>query len=137
MTSTSAGISGINTAVSILRFLFKVTLRGSDVTGQMPFTPAQGIVEKVTNLPLEKIIIHNHLIGGGFGRRLKVDGIEKAARVAQKVIDGSEHWLIVIGSQQMRTICLLNTRSIRNRPGNRTTAQSAFWRPSVRASTEG
>jgi isoquinoline 1-oxidoreductase beta subunit len=29
--------------------------------------------------------VHNHLIGGGFGRRLEVDGIAKAVRIAQKV----------------------------------------------------
>jgi len=32
-----------------------------------------------------EIRIHNHLIGGGFGRRLEVDGIEYAARVARHV----------------------------------------------------
>ena len=31
------------------------------------------------------MIVHNHLIGGGFGRRLEVDGIAKAVRIAQKV----------------------------------------------------
>src|SRR5262249_26382978 len=33
----------------------------------------------------QRIRIHNHLIGGGFGRRLEVDGIEYAARVARHV----------------------------------------------------
>jgi isoquinoline 1-oxidoreductase beta subunit len=33
----------------------------------------------------EQIRIHNHLIGGGFGRRLEVDGIVLAARVARHV----------------------------------------------------
>ena len=40
---------------------------------------------KLTGLPLEKVTVHNHLIGGGFGRRLEVDGIAKAVRIAQKV----------------------------------------------------
>jgi isoquinoline 1-oxidoreductase subunit beta len=31
------------------------------------------------------VIVHNHLLGGGFGRRLEVDGTEKAVRVAQHV----------------------------------------------------
>ena len=39
----------------------------------------------MTGLPLEKVIVHNHLIGGGFGRRLEVDYIGKAVRIAQKV----------------------------------------------------
>jgi len=33
----------------------------------------------------EQIILHNHLIGGGFGRRLEVDGIVYAARIARHV----------------------------------------------------
>jgi isoquinoline 1-oxidoreductase beta subunit len=48
-------------------------------------TRAQGIAAKLTGLPLEKVTVHNFLLGGGFGRRLEVDGIEKAVRVAQKV----------------------------------------------------
>ena len=39
----------------------------------------------MTGLPPEKVIVHNHLIGGGFGRRLEVDYIDKAVRIAQKV----------------------------------------------------
>jgi len=33
----------------------------------------------------EQIKLHNHLIGGGFGRRLEVDGIVLAARIARHV----------------------------------------------------
>jgi len=39
----------------------------------------------VTGLPLEKVVVHNHIIGGGFGRRLETDYVERAVRVAQKV----------------------------------------------------
>jgi isoquinoline 1-oxidoreductase beta subunit len=46
---------------------------------------AQAIAAKVTGLPLEKVVVHNHLIGGGFGRRLEVDMVEKAVRVAKQV----------------------------------------------------
>ena len=53
--------------------------------GNQVITRAQGIAAKVTGLPLEKVIVHNHLIGGGFGRRLEVDYIAKAVRIAQKV----------------------------------------------------
>jgi isoquinoline 1-oxidoreductase beta subunit len=49
----------------------------------LPRVPA--IAAKVTGLPPEKIVTHNHLIGGGFGRRLEVDYVEKAVRIAQKV----------------------------------------------------
>ena len=53
--------------------------------GNQVITRAQGIAAEVTGLPLEKVIVHNHLIGGGFGRRLEVDYIAKAVRIAQKV----------------------------------------------------
>ncbi|HEY4940685.1 MAG TPA: molybdopterin cofactor-binding domain-containing protein [Rhizomicrobium sp.] len=45
----------------------------------------QAIAAKVTGLPLDKVIVHNQLLGGGFGRRLDVDGTEKSVRIAQKV----------------------------------------------------
>jgi len=53
--------------------------------GNQVITRAQGIAAKVTGLPLENVTVHNHLIGGGFGRRLEVDYIAKAVRIAQKV----------------------------------------------------
>jgi isoquinoline 1-oxidoreductase subunit beta len=44
-------------------------------------------VAKLAALDLkpEQIILHNQLIGGGFGRRLEVDGVVLAARVARHV----------------------------------------------------
>jgi isoquinoline 1-oxidoreductase subunit beta len=44
-------------------------------------------VAKLAELGLkpEQIRLHNHLIGGGFGRRLEVDGIMAAARIARHV----------------------------------------------------
>jgi isoquinoline 1-oxidoreductase beta subunit len=53
--------------------------------GNQVITRAQGIAAQLTGLPLEKVIVHNHLIGGGFGRRLEVDYIAKAVHIAQKV----------------------------------------------------
>jgi isoquinoline 1-oxidoreductase beta subunit len=53
--------------------------------GNQVITRTQAIAAKLTGLPLGKVIVHNHLIGGGFGRRLEVDGIAKAVRIAQKV----------------------------------------------------
>jgi isoquinoline 1-oxidoreductase beta subunit len=46
---------------------------------------AQAAAAKVTGLPLDKVTVHNQLIGGGFGRRLETDFIEKAVRVAKQV----------------------------------------------------
>ena len=46
---------------------------------------AQAGAAKVLGLQPAQVTIHNHLIGGGFGRRLEVDGVIKATRIAQKV----------------------------------------------------
>ena len=37
----------------------------------------------LTGLPIEKVTVHNHLIGGGFGRRLEPDMALSAVRIAQ------------------------------------------------------
>ena len=46
---------------------------------------AQATAAEVTGLPPEKVQVHNHLIGGGFGRRLDVDGITQAVAIAKQV----------------------------------------------------
>jgi isoquinoline 1-oxidoreductase subunit beta len=46
---------------------------------------AQAIAAKVTGLPLDKVTVHNHLIGGGFGRRLEVDMVDTAVQIAKQV----------------------------------------------------
>jgi isoquinoline 1-oxidoreductase subunit beta len=46
---------------------------------------AQAAAAKVTGLSLDKVTVHNQLIGGGFGRRLETDFIEKAVRIAKQV----------------------------------------------------
>jgi len=53
--------------------------------GNQVIARTQAIAAKVTGLPLAKVTVHNHLLGGGFGRRLEVDGIETATRIAQKL----------------------------------------------------
>jgi isoquinoline 1-oxidoreductase beta subunit len=53
--------------------------------GNQVITRTQAIAAKLTGLPLAKVVVHNHLIGGGFGRRLEIDMIAKAVRIAQKV----------------------------------------------------
>jgi len=45
----------------------------------------QAAVMKVTGLNREQVRIHNHLLGGGFGRRLEFDGTVRAVRIAQQV----------------------------------------------------
>jgi isoquinoline 1-oxidoreductase subunit beta len=46
---------------------------------------AQAAAAKTAGLPLEKVVVHNHLIGGGFGRRLEIDGVIRAVQIAQHV----------------------------------------------------
>ena len=59
---------------------------GCDVwVGTQVATRARATASAVTGLPLEKVSIHNHLLGGGFGRRLDVDGITRAVQIAQQV----------------------------------------------------
>jgi isoquinoline 1-oxidoreductase beta subunit len=41
---------------------------------------AQRAAAEVTGLPLEKVQVHNHLLGGGFGRRLDIDGSRGRSR---------------------------------------------------------
>jgi isoquinoline 1-oxidoreductase beta subunit len=40
---------------------------------------------KLTGLTRERVRIHNHLLGGGFGRRLEYDGTVRAVQIAQQV----------------------------------------------------
>ncbi|MGA2342421.1 MAG: xanthine dehydrogenase family protein molybdopterin-binding subunit [Steroidobacteraceae bacterium] len=40
---------------------------------------------KITGLPESKIILHNHYLGGGFGRRLEHDSVDQAVKFAKQV----------------------------------------------------
>ncbi|SAK69527.1 aldehyde oxidase [Caballeronia arationis] len=51
---------------------------------QVP-TRAVDTAKSVTGLPAEKITIHNHLLGGGFGRRLETDFIANALKIGKQV----------------------------------------------------
>ena len=44
---------------------------------------AQGAAAKITGLPVEKVKVHNHYLGGGFGRRLEVDSVIQAVEFAK------------------------------------------------------
>jgi len=45
----------------------------------------QAAVMNLTGLKREQVRIHNHLLGGGFGRRLEYDGTVRAVQIAQQV----------------------------------------------------
>jgi isoquinoline 1-oxidoreductase subunit beta len=53
--------------------------------GSQVLSRVQAIAAKVTGLPLDQVTVHNHLIGGGFGRRLEVDMIDSAVQIAKQV----------------------------------------------------
>jgi isoquinoline 1-oxidoreductase beta subunit len=59
---------------------------GCDVwVGSQVISRAQATAAKVTGLPLEKVQVFNHFLGGGFGRRLEVDFVTQAVRIAKQV----------------------------------------------------
>jgi len=53
--------------------------------GTQTLARAQASAAKTAGLPLDKVVVHNHLIGGGFGRRLDVDGVVRTVQIAQHV----------------------------------------------------
>jgi isoquinoline 1-oxidoreductase beta subunit len=53
--------------------------------GSQALARAQAAAAETAGLPLEKVVVHNHLIGGGFGRRLEVDGVIRAVQIAKQV----------------------------------------------------
>ena len=50
-----------------------------------PWRACQAAAAKTAGLPLDKVVVHNHLIGGGFGRRLEADGVTRAVEIAKQV----------------------------------------------------
>ncbi|MFB6418965.1 xanthine dehydrogenase family protein molybdopterin-binding subunit [Bradyrhizobium tunisiense] len=55
--------------------------------GSQAVARVQAMAAKAAGLPTEKVIVHNQLIGGGFGRRLEADGAVRAVEIA-KHVDG-------------------------------------------------
>ncbi|PYP51905.1 MAG: aldehyde dehydrogenase [Gemmatimonadetes bacterium] len=51
---------------------------------QVP-TFTQTAAAKLTGLPRGQVRVHNHLLGGGFGRRLEVDFVVRAVQIAKQV----------------------------------------------------
>jgi isoquinoline 1-oxidoreductase subunit beta len=56
--------------------------------GNQALGRAQAAGARAAGLPLDKVAVHNHLIGGGFERRLEMDGIVRAVQIAKQV-DGA------------------------------------------------
>jgi isoquinoline 1-oxidoreductase beta subunit len=55
--------------------------------GTQAIARVQAAAAKAAGLPLDRVVVHNHLIGGGFGRRLEADGAIRAVEIA-KHVDG-------------------------------------------------
>ena len=53
--------------------------------GSQVIARARATAAETTGLPLDKVVAHNHLIGGGFGRRLEIDGVTRAVQIAMHV----------------------------------------------------
>ncbi|MGA7807099.1 xanthine dehydrogenase family protein molybdopterin-binding subunit, partial [Bradyrhizobium sp.] len=63
-----------------------VTPDACDVwVGTQIIARAQSVAAKAAGVPDDKVTIHQHLLGGGFGRRLEVDMIEVAVRIGAEV----------------------------------------------------
>lgn len=54
-------------------------------TGTQVMTRVQAAAAKAAGVPIDKVTVHNHLLGGGFGRRLEADMVETAVRIARHV----------------------------------------------------
>lgn len=53
---------------------------GTQVIGR-----AQAVAAELTGLPPENVVVHNHMLGGGFGRRLEIDYVAKTVEIAKQV----------------------------------------------------
>src|SRR5216117_3794051 len=84
-------------AVSQVPFLAHATMEPMNCTvhvrkdgceiwvGNQVIPRAQATAARTTGLPLDKVMVHNHLLGGGFGRRLEIDGVTRAVQIAMQV----------------------------------------------------
>jgi isoquinoline 1-oxidoreductase beta subunit len=54
-------------------------------TGTQILTRVQSEAANAAGLPVDKVIANNHLLGGGFGRKLEPDMVVAAVRVAKEV----------------------------------------------------
>ncbi len=94
-----AGAAGKVEAIYQVPFLAHATMEPMNCTvhmrndgcevwvGSQALARVQAAAAKTAGLPLDKVVVHNHLIGGGFGRRLEADGVIRAVEIA-KHVDG-------------------------------------------------
>ena len=51
-------------------------------TGTQVVARVQQAAAEAANVPIDQVTVHNHLLGGGFGRRLETDMVTSAVRIA-------------------------------------------------------
>ncbi len=95
--ATLAGAATKLDAIYQLPFLAHTTMEPMNCTvhvrkdgcevwvGNQVLSRAQAVAAEITGLPLDKVAVHNHVLGGGFGRRLEVDYIAQAVKIAMQV----------------------------------------------------
>jgi len=74
-----APMEPLNTTVSVTTDLCEIW-----VGTQVPVRCVSAAAA-ITGLPESKVLLHNHYIGGGFGRRLETDSVEQAIKFAKQV----------------------------------------------------
>ena len=79
-------------AMEPLSATVKVTKAGAElwVGTQVPGF-ARGAVAQITGLDADQVTVHQHVIGGSFGRRLDVDFVAQAAAIAMALPDTAVH----------------------------------------------
>ena len=53
--------------------------------GNQALARVQRAAAEAAGLPVDRVVVHNHLIGGGFGRRLEADYVVRAVEIAKQV----------------------------------------------------
>ena len=75
-----------HTTMEPLNCTLNITPTSGEVwIGTQVMERVRAAVAKGTNLPESQVTVHNHLLGGGFGRKLEADMAYDAARIAKEV----------------------------------------------------
>lgn len=75
-----------HTAMEPLNCTIHVRKDGCDVwLGTQAPARAQALVAQAVGMAADKVVVHNFLVGGGFGRKLDADYVETAAHLAKQV----------------------------------------------------
>jgi CO/xanthine dehydrogenase Mo-binding subunit len=93
-------------------------------TGTQVQSRCQDYAAKAAGLPIDKVTVNNHYLGGGFGRRLEPDMVESAVRIAKlvsnpiKVVWTREEDMQHDVYRPVATRFRLPFRTVRSSPGN-------------------